>query len=146
MALAKFATIAEQRSAELADSLVGKLMTSSATEQYGTMDETLLREDFRTLFASLTDWLLRRTKAEIEERFAQLGRQRAKQCVPLVQCVNALLVCRDHLLESLRHQAEDVDFYAELEFAGLVEGFFEDAIFFSMRGYRRYELAAEAVA
>jgi hypothetical protein len=110
------------------------------------MDRALLREDFRVFFTSLTDWLLRRTKADIEEKFAELGCRRAQQRVPIVQCVHELLVCRDHLLEALRQEVDDADVYGELEFAGAVEGFFEDAIFFSMRGYRKYELEAEEVA
>jgi hypothetical protein len=94
----KFSRIAEQKSAELAESLVGKLMVSPRTAAYRSIDADTLREEYRTFFLALTDWLLYRSHADIEEKASRLGRVRASQGVPLEHCVNAMLVCRDHLV------------------------------------------------
>jgi hypothetical protein len=149
----RFSRIAEQKSAELATSMVKKLMESPRTTAYQAMHVESLQEDYRAFFLNLTDWLLYRTGADIEERFTELGNVRARQGVPLEQCVFALLACRDHLVRYLRHEAtqqsthgKGVELFGELEFVVAVSHFFDDAIFFSMKGYQNFRLAAERVA
>jgi hypothetical protein len=145
----RFSRIAEQKSAELADSLVRKLMESPRTEAYREIDAAALREEFRACFIDLTDWLLERTTAEIEEKFLQMGKTRASQGVPLSHSVNAMITCRDHLLQYLRQESkgeDGVELFGELEFASAVGHFFDDAIFFVMWGYRVHQLGEEEVA
>jgi hypothetical protein len=145
----RFSRIAEQKSNELAHSLVVKLMESPRTATYREIDAESLRKEYRRFFRDLTDWLLYRSQAEIEEMFSLMGRMRARQSVPLEECVNAMLVCRDHLVEFLREETtkgDGVELFGELEFVLAVSHFCDDAIFFCMRGYRGYKLEAEAVA
>lgn len=134
----RFSRIAEQKSAELADSLVGKLLESPRTHAYRAIDSGMLREEFENFFVGLTEWLLYRTQADIAEKFTQLGSRRASQGIPIEQSVNAMLVCRDHLVGCLRQEAtqgSEVELFGELEFVVAVSQFFDDAIFFSMRGH-----------
>jgi hypothetical protein len=145
----RFSRIAEQKSAELAESLVSKLMVSPRTAGYRGIDADLLQEEYRTFFLALTDWLLYRSQADIEEQAMRLGRTRASQGVPLEHCVNAMLVCRDHLVEYLRQESgwgTSVELFGELEFVVAVNHFFDDAIFFSMVGHREYQSEGKAVA
>jgi hypothetical protein len=144
----KFSRIAEQKSAELADSLVRKLIRSPRTAAYREIDAELLREEYRCFFCDLTNWLLYRAQADIEDNCAQLGRRRASQGIPMEQCVNAMLFCREHLVENLRREAvqKGDELFGELEYVVAVSQFFDDAIFFCMRGHRGYKFAAEAVA
>ncbi len=149
----RFSRIAEQKSTELANSLVKKLMESPRTTAYKSMPVESLQEDYRAFLVNLTEWLLYRTGADIEERFTELGSVRARQGVPLEQCVFALLACRDHLVSYLRHEAtqqsihgKGVELFGELEFVVAVSHFFDDAIFFCMRGYKNHQPMAERVA
>lgn len=145
----RFSRIAEQKSEELADSLVMKLMESPRTSSYREIDAESLRQSYRGFFGDLTDWLLYRSQAEIEETFSLMGRTRASQAVPLDECVNAMLVCREHLVEFLREEARGdtgVELFGELEFVVAMSQFCDDAIFFCMRGHRGYKLEAEEVA
>lgn len=144
----KFSRIAEQKSAELADSLIDKLINSPRTLAYREIDPELLREEYEGFFCSLTEWLLYRAQADIEQSCTQLGQRRASQGIPIEQCVNAMLFCRDHLVENLRREAarKGDELFGELEFVVAVGQFFDDAIFFCMRGHRQYKLASEAVA
>ena len=98
----RFSRIAEAHSEELADSLVGRLMESPRTAAYREIDGEALRKEFRGFFQSLTDWLLYHGQADIEASYVQLGKRRARQGIPLEESVNAMLVCRDHLVEYLR--------------------------------------------
>jgi len=145
----RFPRIAEQKSAELADSLVRKLMESPRTEAYREIDAAALQEEFRTFFVDLTDWVLEPTTAEIEEHFSQMGKARASQGVPLSDSVNAMITCREHLLQYLRQESKGEDgmeLLGESEFGNAVGHFFDDAIFFVMWGYRVYQLGEEEVA
>ncbi len=149
----RFSRIAEQKSGELATSMVKKLMESPRTTAYRAMQVESLQEDYRAFFLNLTEWLLYRSGADIEERFTELGSVRARQGVPLEQCVFAQLACRDHLVSYLRHEAtqqsihgKGVELFGELEFVVALSHFFDDAIFFCMKGYQNLQLAAERVA
>lgn len=137
----RFSRIAEQKSAELAESLVSRLMGSPRTIAYREMNAESLREEYRMFFVDLTEWLLYRTEADIAEKCMQLGTLRAGQGVPMEQCVNAMLTCKDHMVEFLRqaaNQGDCVELFGELEFVVAVGHFFDDAIFFCMRGYQSY--------
>ena len=130
--------IAEQRSAELAGALVERLSNSPRTEAYRRLDAEELRGEYAGFFRSLTEWLLYRRAGEIEEGCTQLGRRRAEQGIPLDQGVFAMLVCRDHLVELLRRESAQTHpsgLFGELEFVVAVNHFFDDAIFYFMRGY-----------
>lgn len=145
----RFSKIAEQKSAELADSLVRRLLESPRTAAYRCVDENMLREDFRIFFVDLTEWLLYRTTADIEEEFTKLGRRRASQGIPIEQGVNVLLLCRDHLVGCLRQEAtqgNEVELFGALEFVVAVNQFCDDAIYFSMKGQMEYEHARQEVA
>ena len=145
----RFTQIAEQKSAEMAESLIGKLLESPQTAALRLLDIAILREEFGSFFANLRKWLLVRTKAEIELKFSALGRMCAGYAVPLDHCVNAMLACRDHLVEYLRQhneQSSSEELFRELEFEMELSGFFDDAIFFLMRGYRCFQLADIEVA
>jgi hypothetical protein len=145
----RFSRFAEEKSAELADSLVSKLMESPRTTAYRELDRDALLNECREFFQGLTDWLIYRGVADIEEYYRRKGKRRASQGVPLEQCVNAMLVCRDHLVQYLRHEAHwghNEELFGELEFVVAVNHFFDDAIFFQMRGHREHATSVEEVA
>jgi hypothetical protein len=143
----RFSRFAEEKSTELADSLVGKLRESPRTVAYRGLDDEDLRADLREFFQELTGWLLYRGQADIEASYTQQGMRRASQGIPLDQCVNAMLVCRDHLVQYLlREPTWDAELFGELEFVVAVNHFFDDAIFFHMLGHRKYERSMERVA
>ena len=138
----RFSRIAEAQSEELANALVGRLMESPRTLAYREIDGESLRQEFREFFQGLTGWLLYRGQAEIERSYLQHGKKRAGQRVPMEQCVNAMLACRDQLVDHLRRaaiQGEISELFGELEFVVAVNQFFDDAIFFSMQGHKKHE-------
>lgn len=145
----RFSRIAEQKSAELAKSLVIRLRESPRTAAYKAIQAESLQEEYGEFFVNLTEWLLYRTGADIEETFTGLGKRRAEQGIPLEQCVIALLACRDHLVSYLRQesiQGKGVELFGELEFVVAISHFFDDAIFFCMKGYQNRRRSGERVA
>jgi hypothetical protein len=144
----RFSRIAEAHSGQLADSLVGKLMESPRTAAYREIDGEALRREIQGFFQSLTDWLLYHGQADIEANYVRLGKRRASQGIPLEESVNAMLACRDHLVEYLRREAgrgTNVELFGELEFVVAVNHFFDDAIFFCMKGHRANEGSGKEV-
>ena len=144
----KFSRIVECQSEELADSLVAKLVESPRTTAYRSMNRDELREEYRLFFRELTNWLLYRGQEDIAEGSSELGRRRASQGVSLEECVNAMLVCRDHLVDGLRQETshKGLEWFGELEFVIAVNHFFDDAIFYCMKGHRGYERPMHQVA
>ncbi len=145
----RFSRIAEERSDELAEALVERLMTTERTAAYRKVDVAELRGEYAGFFRSLTEWLLYRHAEEIEENCAALGVRRARQGIPLDQGVSAMLACRDHLVELLRRESAEMHpdgLFGELEFVVAVNHFFDDAIFYFMRGYQAPRRDAAQVA
>lgn len=150
----RFSRLAEEQSSELADSLVRRLMASPRTQAYRQVNPAELHEELFTLLHSLTDWLVCRPPQDVEAFCSGLGCKRAAEGVPLDQGVNAMIACRDALLDLLlvhRMQGKtapgpklDMGLFDEMEFVLAVNHFFDDAIFYFMRAYQSCESARVA--
>lgn len=131
-------SIVEAHSGELAKNLARKLRTSERTPGYRDIDEDDLIQLALQVYENLSDWLLTKTTSDIELRYGQLGSRRAQQGVPLSQLVWALMMSKEELWSLLqRERMADriLELYGEREFARMLDNFFDQAIYFGVRGY-----------
>jgi hypothetical protein len=94
-----------------------------------------LRED---LLRNLSHWLISSREEEIQPRFEALGRRRFEEGIPLHEAVYGLLIVKKRMIEFVRNQglgATVVEVYAEEELEHRVDCFFDDLIYYLVRGY-----------
>jgi hypothetical protein len=130
----------ETESTDLTDSLVKKLRTSPNSQGLRTIPEYELRDRCLEIYSHLSDWLLHKSSADIEQRFQNIGEVRARQEVQLGDVVWGLLLTKEHLWQFLEHQGflpGPVQLHGELELLRLMDHFFDRAIYNMTIGYER---------
>jgi hypothetical protein len=130
----------EIEAAELSDSLVQKLRTSPNTKGLRAIPEHELRERCLEIYSHLSDWLLHKSSADIEQRFQNIGELRARQRVPLGDVVWGIFLTKEHLWQFLEHQGflpGPVQLHGELELLRLLDHFFDRAVHNMTVGYER---------
>lgn len=130
----------ETGAAGLSDSLVQKLRTSPHTQSLRAIPERELRERCLEIYSHLSDWLLNKSSADIEQRFQNIGQLRARQGVSLSDVVWGIFLTKEHLWSFLEHQGfvpGPVQLHGELELLRLLDRFFDRAIYNMTIGYER---------
>jgi RsbT co-antagonist protein rsbRD N-terminal domain len=130
----------ESHSAELAQGLMDKILSSERTTDYRHLDRAELQRAVRDIFQHLSDWLLTKTESDIELRYTQLGSRRAQEGVSHSQWVWAIVLTKDHLWGFLQREAlvdGVVELFGELEFLRLLDQFFDRAMYYETVGFER---------
>jgi hypothetical protein len=132
--------IVEAHSNELAVNLARKLRMSERTVGYREIPEEDLVSLALQVYENLSDWLLTKTSSDIEFRYGQLGARRAQERIPLSQLIWALLMSKEELWSLLQHERfadRILELYGEREFARMLDNFFDQALYFAVRGYEQ---------
>jgi hypothetical protein len=133
-----FARLIETHSAELADGLARRLHSSERTTAYRTVPLELLKDQLQDLYENLSLWLSTRTEAEIEERFSDAGRRRARQGIPAGEFSWAVVMSKEYLWQFLLREAmadQALALLTELDFLMLLEQFFDHALYYGVSAY-----------
>lgn len=133
-----FARLIENHSAELADGLARRLHSSERTTAYRTIPLELLKDQLQDLYENLSLWLTTKTEAEIEERFSDAGRRRARQGVPVGEFSWAVVMSKEYLWQFLLREAmadQALALLTELDFLVLLEQFFDRALYYGVSAY-----------
>ncbi len=109
-----------------------------------------LRQSTREMYRNLTDWLLNNAESVSEERYVNLGMQRAGQGVPFSELFRAVCATREYFWEYTERETlldEPADFWGGIQLLHSLDRFFERALNFVIIGYQsggREELARVA--
>lgn len=147
MIAARLVRLIEDHSEELARGLMQRLHSSPELADLDRVPPEEIRQRVYEVYRHLSDWLLQKTKADIERRFSAIGARRAAQGVPLSQVVFSILAVKEQLWEFVKREGlvdRHVELFQELELLQLVEKFFDHAVYFAALGYERAR-RAEAV-
>jgi len=145
----KLVRLIETHADTLATSLVTKVHESPRLPEYRKVPVADLKSKVGEVYSHLGEWLLSRSENEIEQRYTQIGAQRALQGVPLSQLNWTIVLTKENLWEFLRHGpvAEDLaEVCGELEMLQLLDQFFDRAIYFAAVGYERARAGQSAEA
>lgn len=124
----------------LSDSLLRKLYTSSHTQGLSRIPEHELRERCLEIYAHLSDWLLQKSSADVDQRFQSIGELRARQGVPLGDVIWGILLTKEHLWSFLERQGflmGPIELHGELELLRLLDHFFDRGMYSTTIGYER---------
>ena len=138
MVTRKLVRLIEGHCDDLARALAEKLHRSSRTAGFLVIPRNELVHATGDLYRNLGDWLLSKTEEEIEMRFVEVGKRRYAQKVPLDDVVWGIIMSKENLLAYLRHESladQAMDLFNELEFLQLLDGFFDRAVYYAVKGY-----------
>jgi hypothetical protein len=74
----------------------------------------------------------------LEQRYLQIGRERAHQRVPLSEVIWVIVLTKENLWEFIKKESvleRPVEVFGELEMLQLLEQFFDRAIYYASVGY-----------
>jgi hypothetical protein len=139
----------EAHSDQLATRLIEKTRNSEKTAGYlDKVSPSDLRQSVLDVYRHLGQWLLGKAEADIEQRYTEIGAQRAQQGVALAELIWAILLVKENLLEFLKQEAPPelpAEVFGELEVLQRLEPFFNRAVYYAALGYERAR-AAQAAA
>jgi hypothetical protein len=145
----KLVRLIETHADALATSLVTKVHESPRLTEYRKVPVADLKNKVGEIYSHLGEWLSTRSESDIQQRYTQIGAQRALQGVPLSQLNWTIVLTKENLWEFLRHGpvAEDLlEVTGELEMLQLLDQFFDRAIYFAAVGYERARAGQPAEA
>ena len=132
----------ERHSEALSLGLAEKIRKSDRTSDFRKIPPKDLRLAATEVYQNIGEWLLQKTDSDISKRFTATAARRAAEGVRLHQFVWALILTRDHLWHFLREEVfadNIVELHAEMELHQLLSQFFDQAIYFAIRGYEEAE-------
>jgi hypothetical protein len=92
------------------------------------------------IYRHLGDWLLGKTRRQLEQVYVELGERRARQGVAFSHFLYAITATKEQLWQYLECEglvAEPVELYGEMELFRLVDQFFDRALYHAAVGYER---------
>jgi hypothetical protein len=134
----------EDHSDELATQLITKIQTSPRTGDMCKVPPEELWERSHEILRNLSEWLLDKPGADIEQRYTEISARRAGQGVSLSDYCWALVLTKEHLWEFLQKQCflrGPVELYGEIELLRLLDQFFDRALCCAAEGFEQYARA-----
>jgi hypothetical protein len=129
----------ENHSETLAETLEQRIATSDRCVDYRNVSGEELKKLVGGIYGQLGQWLVTKTEADIESRYAMVGSRRAEQDVPVSQLLWCIVLVKENLWDFMRSQSmENTQWvFGELELMQLVEQFFDRAIYYAVRGHEQ---------
>jgi hypothetical protein len=123
----------------LAAGLENKVANSPSLGAFRDIPANQLRERVYGIYRHLGEWLLGENQAKIEQRYREIGAQRAMQNVPLAEVILAIVLTKENLWEFLKSEAaaeRAMEIMGELELLQMLERFFDHALYYAAVGYQ----------
>jgi hypothetical protein len=128
----------EHNADKLSDSLIQRLKHSDACgEMLSSVPAHELKNRAFEIYQNLTDWMLNKTEAEVEERYIGIGSRRAHQGVPFSQFLYAIHATKENLWDFIQQEGlmEPGDLISQMELLRGMERFFDRALYFASIGH-----------
>lgn len=130
----------ETHSDGLARSLHKRYIEDPRCSAYANVPETELTRKVYEVYRHLGEWLMGKTEHDIEQRYLEIGAQRAEQGVPASQVVWMISLVRENLWEYLEKNAaieRPADVFGEVELQQMLDLFFSHAVYYAVLGHER---------
>ena len=130
----------ETHSEPLAEGLLARLQECDKCRSFQKLPAYEFRQRVYEVYHNLGEWLLGKKEEDIARRYREIGRRRFSQGVPLSELLWAIVLTREFLLEYLKRDAvveKPVEVFGEVEMLGLLETFFDRAMYYAALGYEQ---------
>jgi hypothetical protein len=134
----RFVQLIEHNADKLSEGLIAKLRRSdSCSDLLSSVPSHELKHRTYEIYRNLTDWMLNKTEAEVEERYIGIGARRAHQGVPFNQLLYAIHATKENLWDFLVEEGllEPGELISHMELLRAMEHFFDRALYFACVGY-----------
>jgi hypothetical protein len=124
---------------QLAASAVEDLRTNDRTPYYHGFDSHELKRRIKSIFKNLENWLAENARQQVSDIFFKFGEVRYFEGVPLPDLVYALILVKRRLTEFMKKTGgtdSAVYLYQAMQFHETMVQFFEDVIYFTVKGYQ----------
>jgi hypothetical protein len=102
MVAEKLVELIEIHAGRLAADVTQDLMTSDRTRGFRALPRADLEERTFRLFHQLGDWIGHRHSEKVQAEFAEWGRRRFEQGIPLSEVIGSLSILKQHLRRYIR--------------------------------------------
>jgi hypothetical protein len=122
---------------------ISRVHSDPEVPNYQALTDIELRSRARDLLSHLGHWLAKRDPEVLARRYEDLGRQRFDEGMPLHEVIYKLQLLKRAVYEHARDQHLEItaiELYAEQEFLGLIDEFFDRIIFRVCKGYSEQEM------
>ena len=140
MLAVKLVKLIESHSDQLSRELSEKVWSSPRCSDLHKVPADELQARTREIYRNLSDSLLEKTEAELEQRYTELGARRAEQGVAYSHFHWALTATKEHLRAFVQREGlsdSAMDLHGELELMHMLGKFFDRALYYAAVGYER---------
>jgi hypothetical protein len=132
---------------QLAAALLERTMASEKTANYvEKVPPDDLRQKVYEIYKQLGQWLQDKSEPDVQLRYTEIGRLRARQGVLLSQLIWAIILVKDNLLDFLKTETVNdraAEVFGQLEIFQLLDQFFDRAVYYAAIGYESAGAAQE---
>lgn len=130
----------EKHSERLSRELSEKVWNSPRCSDLHKVPSAELEARTHEIYRNLSDWLLNKTEAELEQRYTELGARRCEQGVAYSHFLWAVTATKEHLRIFVQREGLSdtaMELHGELELLFLLGKFFDRALYYAAVGYER---------
>lgn len=130
----------ENHSEQLARELSGKVWASPRCSDLHKVPPSELEARTHEIYRNLSDWLVHKTEADVEQRYIALGETRAQQGVAYSHFAWAVTATKEHMRDFVQREGlcdSAMELHGELELMHLLGQFFDRALYYAAVGYER---------
>jgi len=149
MLSARLIQMIQDHADELMSGLIGKLKTHPRTPAYRRFSDPEIHNRLYTVYKEPGAWMGGKPDDEIRQHYESLGLRRYQEGTPLCEVIYAGILTKDHLLDYVRTRGlagTALEIYAEQELSNKINQFFDNAIYYTAKGYEEAAVASEAAA
>lgn len=135
--------IIQNHAEELTTEVLGDIAKNPRTVAYHKLPRAELHNRAYDVYRNLGQWITEKAEGPLSETYVTLGKTRYAEGIPLHEVVQALILVRQHLVSYVRSSvAVDtaIELHQEEELNLLVGRFFDNAIYFAVKGYEEASL------
>ena len=128
----------EDHAGELTRELINALQRHARTPHYHSLTYQELHYRTYSVYRNLGRWISQKNEEPIAANYSDLAVRRLAEGVPLEEIVFALTSTKNHLYAYVRTAGlmdSAVELHQERELHGLIENFFDKAIYYAVRKY-----------
>ena len=132
--------IIQDHARELTQGVLNDLAKNPRTVAYHMLPRTELHNRVYDVYRNLGQWITEKAEGPVSSTYMALGRTRRAEGIPLQQVVQALIVTKRHIVSYVRSSLPvdtAVELHQEEELNLMLGRFFDNAIYFTVKGYEQ---------